>query len=82
MTCQIGVVPETRHGDTRDSNEPSVAHCFTHHCRVGSGGCDKARIAELEAALRWILIAREETHPAAWEEVERACRNAQELLQR
>lgn len=51
-TCNIGVAPETKYGDTRDLFAPAVAYCFTHQCRVSDGGCDRARIAELEAAMQ------------------------------
>ena len=55
MQCQLGVIPDPDH---RGPSAPAIAWCFTHQCRGGSGGCEKARIAQLEAALRPFALYR------------------------
>lgn len=72
-TCNIGVVPETKHGNRRDLHTPAVAYCFTHQCRVSDGGCDRARIAQLEAALR--EISTQSSAPTAAALARRALNN-------
>lgn len=72
MTCQIGVAPRFRYGDTRDINQPAEPYCFTHQSYVSDGVCDKARIADLEAALA-AIASRDIPRPNAdWAEVEYA----------
>ena len=51
MECKLGVAPQAGYEGSGAVNAPSVAYCFTHQCTVSSGGCDKARIAELETEL-------------------------------
>ena len=49
MGCQFGTATDPNFQNMPHS--PAIVWCFTHNCRVGSGGCERARIEELETAL-------------------------------
>lgn len=41
---------------------PSVGYCQTHACVLGSGGCERARIEELESAIRRAISSLERAY--------------------
>ena len=47
MKCLMTARPDPAY-PTNVQHVPAVRYCETHHCYVGSGGCEKQRITELE----------------------------------